>query len=147
QFPEDDVQVGDDEEGYGEADAVDRGGPEPEGPDQGLDEARHGRLADPAEAQGSQRYPELARGQVGIEMPAHVAQDPARWPIGPGHGLGAGAAQLHDGELRRYEEAVEQHQEEREAQQYGLVRSVHWKHHGRTMRPRGRTRVSTGWSD
>jgi hypothetical protein len=71
---------------------------------------RHRRLADPTERQGGYRDPDLADGEVGIQVPQGVV-----YHAGPGAPLllqlhDARLAHPHEGELGGHEEAVEAHQ-------------------------------------
>jgi hypothetical protein len=86
----------------------------PDLPQDRSDEMRDGRLADPAKPQGGYCDPDLANGEVGIQVPQGVVHDP-----GPDAPL---LLQLHDarlphpheGELGRNEETVECHKHQGE---------------------------------
>ncbi|OMP13004.1 hypothetical protein COLO4_02447 [Corchorus olitorius] len=115
QLADHDVQVGDDEEGREEGDAVDHlGAADADGAEQGFEQFGEGRLADPAQAQGGQGDAELAGGEVGVELVVHLLEDAPAPAVLLGDGLHAGGAQLDHGELGGDEEAVEQHEEEGE---------------------------------
>jgi hypothetical protein len=79
---------------------------------QRFEQVRERRLTDPAQAQGGEGDAQLAGRQVGVELVVYGAQDAARASRAVGDGFDPGGAQLDHGELRRNEEAVEQHQDQ-----------------------------------
>ena len=85
---------------------------DPDGLEQGSDEVRDGRLADPTEREGGDGDPDLAHGEVGVEVAQRLAYD--RRP------RTSFLLQLHDArlphahqrELGGDEESVQAHQNE-----------------------------------
>ncbi len=78
----------------------------------GLYEVRDRRLADPPEGQGGHGDPDLADGEVRVQVAQGLAHH-----AGPGAPLllqlhDARLAHAHQGELRGHEERVEAHQDE-----------------------------------
>ncbi len=113
QFAHHDVQVGNDEEGGEESDAVDQRRRVDAGHgQQRFEQVRECRLADPAKPQRGQGDAQLAGGQVGIQLFMHRAQDLAAPAMLAGDSLDLGRAQLDHGELGRDEESVEQYQQQ-----------------------------------
>ena len=81
--------------------------------EQGAEQAREGRFADPAQGQGRQRDAELAGRQVGVEVLVDAEQDAAA-PADPfGETDRLGVPQLDQGEFGCDEKAVEDDQQER----------------------------------
>ena len=76
-LPEDEVRVGYDREPHDEGDDAHYAlVGYASGPEERLDEVGHGRLAYPPEAQGCHRDPDLAHGEVAVEVPQSVAHHP-----------------------------------------------------------------------
>jgi hypothetical protein len=112
QFADHDVQKRDDAERDHERHAVDqlrRG--DADHPEHRFEQAGEGRLANPAQAQGSQRNAELACRQVGVELGMDLLQDAAAQAGGLGDGADARLAECDDAELGRHEKAVQRYQQ------------------------------------
>jgi hypothetical protein len=111
QLAEDDVEEGDDREGDGERDGVQRHlGDAPL--ERLLQKARDHRLADPPQGERRHRDAELRSRDVGVEV-VEEAEEPPRGAVAVrGQRLDARAADADQCELRGHEEPVEQDEEE-----------------------------------
>ena len=107
-----DVERGEQQEADRERDAVQGGGVEAREPEQGLQEGRDHRLADPAEAERGHRDAELAGGEVGLEAARDVQRQPCRPAAVLGQALEPHLARLHERELGRDEERVGREQDD-----------------------------------
>ena len=72
----------------------------------GLQNARHRRLTDPAETERGHRDAELAARQIGFDIAHHLLQKSGAEAIFFRHGVDAEAAALHQREFRRHVERV-----------------------------------------
>ena len=88
-----------------------------------LDDVGQGRFAHPAQAQGGQGDPELGGRDVPVERLNRAAGKPSFAVAGPAHLVQPRAARAHQGELRRDEERVGEH-EEQDGEQSGRDRLV-----------------------
>src|SRR5215208_1864335 len=112
-LPEDEVGVG-----YGreaENDGDDRDYPlvrDSYGLEDGTDKVRNGRLTDPTERQGSDRNPNLADGEVGVEVAQRLAYDRGSRTAFLLQLQDARLPHAHQRELGRNEETVQAHKDE-----------------------------------
>ena len=83
---------------------------------QRLDDPGERRLAHPAEREARERDSELARREVGVEMIEHVARQLRRPAAARHQRVDLGRAELDERELRGDEEAVQEHQQEAQAE-------------------------------
>ena len=86
---------------------------------QRLEQPREGRLADPAQGQARQRDAELARRQVGVEVREHVLGEAGAAIAFADLDLDLGRPDLDQRELRRDEEAVDDHEHDRQRDRRG----------------------------
>ncbi|MCY1176188.1 hypothetical protein D9M73_164510 [compost metagenome] len=107
------MQVGDDEEGAEERDALDHFRRlDADCAQQRFEQVREGWLTHPAQAQRGKGDTQLAGGQVGVQLAVDGTQDLPAPAMLFGNRLDPGRAQFDHGELGGNEKAVEQHQQQ-----------------------------------
>ena len=82
---------------------------------QRLEQAREGGLADPAQGQARQRDAELGGREVGVEVLDHVLREPRAAVALAELDLDLGRPHLDQRELGGHEEAVHEHEEDRQS--------------------------------
>ena len=106
------MQDGDEEERDGRSHPVGRNGGDRAGEpaEAVLNQPGERRLADPAETQRSERYPQLSRGDVPVERLYRAARQPSFAISRLRHLVQASLPGPHQGKLGRHEEGVRQDQ-------------------------------------